>query len=72
MNTKIRQVIRTRFIKSYANGVAKAMDANNDIRVFHKVKRSTVYAAWEDVGNDLTDVMLKHEEYLKEAAHAKR
>jgi len=63
MSTKNRSFIVTRFIKSYTNGIAKSMHANNEIRVFSRPKKSTISTAWKDVGKDLTEAML---EYSKE------
>lgn len=66
---KIRRthIVKTRFLNSYMNGIAKAMDANNEIRVFHRVKKSTIYTAWKDVGNDLTDVMIDYDNRTKKS-----
>jgi len=71
MRANVKNIIRTRFVKSYVNGMAKSMDANNDILVFHKPKRASIYTAWEDVGKDISDVMKNYESSTNKSAQSK-
>lgn len=71
MEASIKHMIRARLAKSYTRGIAKSMDANNEIRIFHKVKKSTINTAWKDVGNDLTDVMIAYDKQTKKSEYPK-
>jgi len=70
MNTKIRYIIKQRFIKSYGRGIAKSMDANNEIRIFQERQPATVLSSWQDVGKDLTYAMTKYDGKESSTTHA--
>jgi len=60
--TKItKSAIAQRLFNSYCNGLSKAMDGNNSIRIFHKPSTDTIHSAWKDVGIELTYAMKKYE-----------
>ncbi|MDQ7047519.1 MAG: hypothetical protein Q9M39_07825 [Sulfurovum sp.] len=71
MRTEIENTIKRRLMNSYIQGIGKAMDANNEIRVFHRCRKSTIYTAWEDVGKDLSNAILEYEEKEGSTSDAK-
>lgn len=56
-------------MNSYLRGIAKAIDANNEVRVFHSSGKSTIRDAWNDVGKDLSDAMLEYEQKKENTSH---
>ena len=54
---------------SYLNGIAKAMDAQNSIKIPLNATSATVSSAWKDVGNEIFSSMKAQNDSLLKSLH---